>query len=330
MNKSKQFEREGLEFLNKGNDQKALECFGKAVSLDHLNYQALRNLLLTAHRLGLTPDATIVIRDLIQEYPSDAHMLTIAREYTDLVQGKAMAMAPLTTIFPSKDRPMQAPHGYSNFKKLLELMPFDNPYDNFNFNAVPQDISGGGGDRVFDKYLEEIDVHLIVEVGSWKGASAVYFGSHLKERNIDGVVICIDTWLGTINNMIEYNDPIWGLRKYYVNGYPRLYTQFLANVSHRGLQNYIVPFPNTSSIGAKWLKHHSILADFIYIDGSHEEEDVYKDVLDYWPIVRPKGFLTGDDWHSGGEGIKNAVTRFVKEHNLHLDIAGTKWIIRKA
>ncbi|HOW53398.1 MAG TPA: class I SAM-dependent methyltransferase [Syntrophorhabdaceae bacterium] len=580
MGRSKEFEITGLEFLDKGEDRQALECFGKAVSLDNLNYSALRSLLFTAHRLGLTPDATRTIQDLLQQYPSDARMLRVAREYVNLVQGKT-ATTPLTTIFLSKDRPLQlqgcleslfhhsgigreniavlykqsgniyydlliekypeirwvpeknfsrdiqtlfnesdnhilmccddmiftepfdlkkcievldenedilnftlrvgtnitpvpedlidngdwlkwkwynpvavrwhypwavpatiyrkddvlrltrpfvlaitnpnflestvagylqeypdkAPpclasfrhskciathvnrvqdthcnefdnssntetealyslflkggtvdwekitnidntdfnlngeyfnvkieqpvHGYSKCRKIMGLMPFDDPYNNFNFNAFSKDITGGTDNDIFDRYIDEINAGLIIEIGTWKGASAIHFASRLKEKNIDGTVICIDTWLGTVNNMIDCNDPTWGLRKYYINGYPCLYHQFLANVIHSGLQNYIVPFPNTSSVGAKWLQHHNIQGDFIYIDGSHEEDDVLKDLKDYWPLVKPKGILAGDDWHSGGEGVIKAVNRFIKEHSLHLDIIGTKWMIRK-
>ena len=66
MNESREFEKAGLEFLNNGKDRKALESFGKAVGLDNLNYSALRSLLFTAHRIGLTPDATRTIQDLLQ------------------------------------------------------------------------------------------------------------------------------------------------------------------------------------------------------------------------------------------------------------------------
>lgn len=224
----------------------------------------------------------------------------------------------------------QPPNSNSNYKKIIDLMPFDNPYNNFNFIAIAKDITGGIDNGIFDKHIEELNARLIIEIGTWKGASAIHFASSMKERNIDGAVVCIDTWLGTINNMIEYKDPIWGLQKYYINGYPCLYHQFLANVIHSGVQNYIVPFPNTSSVGAKWLKHHKIQADFIYIDGSHEEEDVFKDMQDYWPLVKPQGIMAGDDWHSRTEGVIKAVNKFIKEHaSLHLDIMKTKWMIRK-
>jgi predicted O-methyltransferase YrrM len=36
----------------------------------------------------------------------------------------------------------------------------------------------------------------IVEIGVWKGSSVITLASKMKELNLDGVVIAVDTWLG--------------------------------------------------------------------------------------------------------------------------------------
>lgn len=59
--------------------------------------------------------------------------------------------------------------------------------------------------------------------------------------------------------------------------------------------------------------------DWIYIDGGHSYEDIYLDLSLYYPKVKPRGFLCGDDYVRGGwwqGGVKKAVDRFVEENTF--------------
>ena len=116
------------------------------------------------------------------------------------------------------------------------------------------------------------------------------------------------------------------------HGYPTVYYQFLANVLYAGLQDYIVPLPNTSGIAARFLEKLKIQADLIYIDGSHDEEDVYADLASYWKLLRPTGVLIGDDWGAGQMefGVICAVNRFMtKERQLKVQVWDNKWFVQK-
>jgi hypothetical protein len=42
--------------------------------------------------------------------------------------------------------------------------------------------------------------------------------------------------------------------------------------------------------------HHGIRADLIYLDGSHDYEDVACDIAAYRPLLTPGGVLFGDDY----------------------------------
>jgi hypothetical protein len=121
----------------------------------------------------------------------------------------------------------------------------------------------------------------------------------------------------------------WDIRPYLKNGYPALYQQFLANVLHRGCADMIVPVPNTSAITARLLHRRGVVADLVYIDGSHDEEDVYQDLSAYWNLLRPGGVLCGDDWHAFWYGVICAVNRFAREHELPVQVTGQKWLLRK-
>src|SRR4029434_8614820 len=117
-----------------------------------------------------------------------------------------------------------------------------------------------------------------------------------RQLDLRTQVVCIDTWLGALEFWTDQTDSeryvSLGLR----HGYPTVYYQFLANVCHHGLQDRIIPFPQTSSIAALWFRYYGILADLIYLDASHEEEDVYHDVCHYWELLAGNGVLFGDDY----------------------------------
>ena len=210
---------------------------------------------------------------------------------------------------------------------LLSKLHSVNPYENFDHTRYPLDLQGGGLHPIYATVLGAIEPRLIIEVGSWKGSTALAMASWLKNRNCDGAVICIDTWLGSIDHL--QNAGAWDIKPFMKNGYPTLYYQFLANVIHRQCQDYIVPFPNTSITAARWLIQQNIQADCIYIDGSHEEDDVYQDLVYYWRLLKPGGVMFGDDWHACWYGVICAVNRFAKEHDLKIQTSDVKWVLHK-
>jgi predicted O-methyltransferase YrrM len=65
----------------------------------------------------------------------------------------------------------------------------------------------------------------------------------------------------------------------------------------------------------------------IYVDASHEEEDVYQDLVSYWDLVRPGGVLFGDDWT--WDGVRLAVQRFADEQGIVIRHRHDKWELRK-
>jgi len=77
------------------------------------------------------------------------------------------------------------------------------------------------------------------------------------------------------------------------------------------------------------LAQYQLQADMVYLDGSHDEEDVYQDLAHYWKVLRPGGLCFGDDWEAFWYGVICGVNRFVKENELNLQVAGTKWFLRK-
>ncbi len=220
---------------------------------------------------------------------------------------------------------------YKFHRELLFKFFDQSPYENFPYLDYPHDLQIWGSEvEVFKRLIEQIKPSLILEVGTWKGASAIHMVNLLKAQNIAAPLICIDTWLGGLE--VAEENPIRHLgvkvpRRY---GYPQLYFQFLANVIHSNAQNYIVPLPLHSTAAFKLLLHWQIKADFIYIDGSHEEEDVYADLCHYWQLLRSGGILLGDDYDDRCfPGVFLAANRFAKENNLQLLQEGNKFWFKK-
>ena len=208
-----------------------------------------------------------------------------------------------------------------------------NPYDNFDGAGFKLDIQGWGSDRpIFRKLIDKVYPSLIIEIGTWKGGSAINMGKFIKEKKLNCKILCIDTWLGSLEHWKAKDSEKhykWYASLNLKNGYPQLYHQFLYNVIHSNLQDIIIPFPNTSAMACKWLKWKKIEADLIYVDGSHEEAEVYADITGYYNILRKKGVLFGDDFNDYWPGLQNAVRRFVKENKLNLKLEKDNWIINK-
>jgi hypothetical protein len=195
---------------------------------------------------------------------------------------------------------------------MTTLIPGPEIYDNIEALDMPADHQTwtSGGSTVFHELISKLHPDVIVEVGSWKGVSAckmaMLAGPHCR-------IYCVDTWLGGIEQLgaevIDYSIPVDP------HGYPRLYHQFLVNVKANGLETQIVPIANTSTIGARILRHNNVQAQLVYIDGSHTYADCYRDLCDYWPILAPGGTMLIDDYKSY-PGVYAAVTRFTEENNL--------------
>ena len=104
------------------------------------------------------------------------------------------------------------------------------------------------------------------------------------------------------------------------------------NVLAHEVSEKIFPLPMTSTAAARVLNRLGIVADLIYIDAGHEEEEVSADVNLYYELLRPGGILFGDDYHTAWPGIMSAVDAFAAKRHLNVTLSGvknSKWVLRK-
>lgn len=203
-------------------------------------------------------------------------------------------------------------------------------YENFPYDPSKVDLQGWGGTHnIFDRSIKKIRPKLIIEVGTWKGQSAITMATTLKNNNIAGEIICVDTWLGSAEHWLaEDSRLLWFESLNLRYGYPSLYMTFINNVIHSGLQNYITPLPLTSEAAYHVLKKYNVKADLVYIDAAHDYQSVKQDISLYWNLV-DNGIMILDDYSENkSKGVVEAACEFVAENKLFLQTVGpTKAII---
>ena len=188
-----------------------------------------------------------------------------------------------------------------------------NVYDNFSPEYTLNDSGWNGNKQFIKDIVREVKPSTIIEVGTWKGLSAFNMCKVIREENLNTKIYCVDTWLGSIDfwyNPLSFDQ----LNLHLKNGYPQVYYQFLSNVIYHQVQDIIIPVPAVSTTGAKILKKINVEAELIYIDGSHETEDVYNDIKAYMPLLKAGGTMFGDDF-GGHESVRKAVYQYSGDTN---------------
>jgi hypothetical protein len=166
-----------------------------------------------------------------------------------------------------------------------------------------------------------VDGSHFVEVGSWKGRSASYMSVEIFNSQKQIKFDCVDTWLGSVEH-IDPNSP------YFVSELVKdkdwLYYQFLNNT--RPVCDTINPIRLASLDAVNLYPNRSL--DFVFIDASHEYEDVKKDILAWYPKIKKGGFITGHDYTTF-DGVKKAVDELIINQGLHYVLEKSYWIHRK-
>lgn len=219
------------------------------------------------------------------------------------------------------------------FTEILNALHYGiNPYLGFRYDQSDIDMHGWNSSHsIFQETIHRLRPRTIIEVGTWKGASARHMAAHCKSLGLDSVIICVDTWLA---EEILWTSPEWFPSLKCVNGRPTVYNTFLANTLDSGLQDYIVPLSMPSLAAARYLKIRGVSADMIYIDGSHIENEVYDDLDAYFGLLREGGVLIGDDYVNNHpcnfEGLIRDVHRFGEKNGITPKIESEKYIFVKA
>ena len=144
-----------------------------------------------------------------------------------------------------------------------------------------------------------------VEIGSWMGKSSIYMGIEIINSKKNIKFDCIDNWK-------------------YGNG-DIIYIKFLKNI--KTISNRINHY-RLDSVKASTLYQDSSL-DFIYIDASHEYNDVKDDLYHWYPKLKKGGIIAGHDYHNRFSGLKKAVNEFFSDKEFEIDYRSYSWVHKK-
>jgi len=164
--------------------------------------------------------------------------------------------------------------------------------------------------RFFSDVMEVLRPDVLVEFGSWEGASALAWSREARARDVQTSIICIDTWLGSPEhwrNSLPATE--WGQdRLRLTEGEPALINTFRNAVHAHGLGSSIAPLRATSECGCEYLRSLGVQADVVYVDANHDYYAVAQDLRHATSILSPRGVVVGDDWKH--PPIQRAVLEF--------------------
>ncbi|MGF1553289.1 MAG: class I SAM-dependent methyltransferase [Paracoccaceae bacterium] len=199
--------------------------------------------------------------------------------------------------------------------KVREHLFGGDPFAGADPSGVAPDLTGWGSTHpMFEPVLAHYRPRLVIEVGTWKGGSAIHMARVLRRLGVEAEIVCVDTWLGapiawTTETHLKPQLKLSG-------GYPRLYDTFLRNVLDAGVADTITPLPASSDGGFRVLEHFGVRAEVIYIDADHDYHAVKRDLENYWRLLAPGGTLIGDDFGCW-PGVTRAVREFAEERDLY-------------
>ena len=202
----------------------------------------------------------------------------------------------------------------SLFSQIHSALQYDNLYEDITPEPVIEPAHGWTTayypEAVKEFLMTKTRPVVIVEVGTWLGASAIQVADIIRDMGRNDLIICVDTWLGSPEHFLNMPKK---------NGFPQIYTQFLQNIVNHGHTERVIPLPLPSLQAIDILMPLLINlggADLIYIDAAHEYLPVYMDIRAYWPLLKEGGRMLGDDYTHNWPGVKQAVNQFTYENKL--------------
>lgn len=162
---------------------------------------------------------------------------------------------------------------------------------------------------------EVVEPKIILEVGTWEGRSTLSWAE--VAQRYDGIVICVDTWLGSTEH---YENKLpnteWERSRIFLeDGYPSIYKTFVTTIRNNNMQESVIALPIDSHQAFLLLEKANVQPDITYIDASHDYESVLTDLRAAQKIGSK--VICGDDYYYYEHSeVKNAVDFFAKENNM--------------
>jgi predicted O-methyltransferase YrrM len=158
----------------------------------------------------------------------------------------------------------------------------------------------------------------ILEIGSYLGRSSISLGYGCRGSRRH--VFAVDTFGGTYQDLLGHEE----LSRVFKEGFLH---RWQANVRKNGLEEWVTPLVGRSETIARiWAAPINML----FIDGSHQFEDVVRDFEDFFPHVVPGGIVALHDVTPSWNGCERAWHNHVKHRLTDVGCVSTLAYGRKA
>ncbi|MDR3646467.1 MAG: class I SAM-dependent methyltransferase [Candidatus Babeliales bacterium] len=192
---------------------------------------------------------------------------------------------------------------------MLKVFALPEPYA--SIVPLAADYHGGvhpTNQAYLSNFIKKLNPTTVIEVGTWLGVTAFLIAKQLGKQS---KLYVVDPW-EDYEEMHAFPE--------YQKRMPTSYWQFLSNCIHMKLTHKIIPIKMKSIQASKAL---NINADLIFIDACHTEEDVYQDIMAWYPKVKKGGICCGDDWW--WPSVKKGVARAIAELKLEVYSEDNFW-----
>ncbi|KAM7277188.1 hypothetical protein ACFE04_019054 [Oxalis oulophora] len=198
------------------------------------------------------------------------------------------------------------------------------PYDNFPPPHIAtllrqRRVKGWGSNgAVFSNLIHKVKPRVIIEVGTFLGASALHMAELTRGLGLQTQILCVDDFRGWPG----FRDKLFRDLSM-VNGDVLLLQQFLQNVIDSNHTGSILPIPFSTGSVLEKLCLWGVFADLIEIDAGHDFNSAWADINRAYRILRPGGVIFGHDYFTAADnrGVRRAVNLFAE---LNGELTATK------
>lgn len=153
----------------------------------------------------------------------------------------------------------------------------------------------------------------IAEIGVFLGRSIAIFSEVLSKHNILHEIIGIDHFEGSP----EHQSGIYPMPNY---------EEALSNIDNIKRNNDLADITLIKNSSVNVVSNYdNNTFDLVYIDATHEYEQVKQDIMLWKSKVKKDGYLCGDDYSPTWNGVIKAVDELLPERKI---IASTQWLIK--
>eukprot|EP00249_Psilotum_nudum_P014000 c24613_g2_i1 orf=185-1129(+) len=204
------------------------------------------------------------------------------------------------------------------------------PFDGFPPEHIKPLLKGkrikgwGSYGVVFDILMREVRPTVVIELGSFLGASAIHMANLSRDLQLNTLFLCVDDYRGWPGFREKFKDVKM------VNGNVMLLNQFLQNVAVTNFTESVLPLPFSTASMLKKLCEWGVYADLIEVDAGHDFHSAWYDINAAYAVLKPGGVLFGHDYFTkmDNKGVRRAVDLFAKNKRLRVEPNGQHWILR--